>query len=95
MRIGLMIGPEKGHYREKVAKLIEAAVAAEQAGFASIWVPQIPNDFDAMTAVALMGQATTRVEIGTAVGLRPRRCSGPIDRLPGDERYAAPIRLAR
>jgi F420-dependent oxidoreductase-like protein len=67
VRIGLMIGPEKGRYRDKVAKLIEAAVAAENAGFASIWVPQIPNDFDAMTAIALMGQATTLVEIGTAV----------------------------
>jgi F420-dependent oxidoreductase-like protein len=67
VRIGLMIGPEKGRYRDKVAKLIDAAVTAEQAGFASIWVPQIPNDFDAMTAITLMGQATTSVEIGTAV----------------------------
>ena len=62
-----MIGPEKGRYREKVARLVADAEAAERAGFASIWVPQIPNDFDAMTAVALMGRATTRVEIGTAV----------------------------
>jgi F420-dependent oxidoreductase-like protein len=62
-----MIGPEKGQYREKVARLIAAARQAEREGFTSIWVPQVPNDFDALTAIALMGQATTRVELGTAV----------------------------
>lgn len=62
-----MIGPERGRYRDKVAKLVADAAAAEGAGFTSIWVPQIPNDFDALTAVALMGRATSRVELGTAV----------------------------
>jgi F420-dependent oxidoreductase-like protein len=62
-----MIGPEKGQYREKVARLIDAAQRAEREGFASIWVPQVPDDFDALTAIALMGQATDRVELGTAV----------------------------
>jgi F420-dependent oxidoreductase-like protein len=67
VRIGLMIGPERGQYRDKVARLVADAEAAERAGFTSIWVPQIPNDFDALTAVALMARATTRIEIGTAV----------------------------
>ncbi|MFN8034811.1 MAG: LLM class F420-dependent oxidoreductase [Acidimicrobiia bacterium] len=67
MRIGLMIGPEKGRYREKVAKLESDARGAAEAGFASVWVPQIPDDFDALTAVTLMGRATSRIEIGTAV----------------------------
>jgi F420-dependent oxidoreductase-like protein len=67
MRIGLMIGPERGRYREKVAKLVADAEASEAAGFSSIWVPQIPNDFDALTAVTLMGGATSRIELGTAV----------------------------
>jgi F420-dependent oxidoreductase-like protein len=62
-----MIGPERGRYREKVAKLIADAGAAEAAGFTSIWVPQIPDELDALTAVALMGHATSRVELGTAV----------------------------
>lgn len=62
-----MIGPERGRYREKVDKLVAEAEAAEAAGFASIWVPQIPDDFDALTAVALMGRATSCVELGTAV----------------------------
>lgn len=67
MRIGLMIGPERGRSREKVARLVADAEAAERAGFTSIWVPQVPGDFDALTAIALMGAATTRVELGTAV----------------------------
>jgi len=67
MRIGLMIGPERGRYADKVQRLIADAVACEHGGFGSIWVPQMPNDFDALTACALMGYATSRIEIGTAV----------------------------
>jgi len=67
MRIGLMIGPEKGQYRHKVARLIADAQAAEQAGFASLWVPHIPGDFDAFTMITLLGRATERIELGTAV----------------------------
>jgi F420-dependent oxidoreductase-like protein len=67
MRIGLMIGPERGRYRHKVAQLVADAEAAEKAGFASLWVSQVPGDFDAFTAITLMGQATERVELGTAI----------------------------
>jgi F420-dependent oxidoreductase-like protein len=67
MRIGLMLGPERGRYRHKVAQLAGDAEAAERDGFTSIWVPQIPGDFDAFVAITLMGQATTRIELGTAV----------------------------
>jgi F420-dependent oxidoreductase-like protein len=67
MRMGLMIGPERGRYRHKVAQLVADAEAAEKAGFASIWVSQVPGDFDAFTAITLMGQATERVELGTAI----------------------------
>src|SRR5215831_11452755 len=62
-----MIGPERGRYRHKVAQLVADAEAAEEAGFTSIWVPQVPGDFDAMTAITLMGRATGRIELGTAV----------------------------
>ncbi len=62
-----MIGPERGRYRDKVSSLVADAKSAEKAGFTSIWVPQIPNDFDALTAVALMGRSTSRIELGTAV----------------------------
>jgi F420-dependent oxidoreductase-like protein len=67
MRIGIMIGPDRGRYREKVPRMVAGAVAAEAAGFDSVWVPQIPSDFDALTAITLMGQVTERVELGTAV----------------------------
>jgi F420-dependent oxidoreductase-like protein len=67
VRIGLMVGPDPGRYRETIAKIEADAVAAEQAGFASLWVAQPPDDFDALTAVTLMGKVTSRVEIGTAV----------------------------
>src|SRR4051812_3744565 len=67
MRIGLMIGPERGHRSDKVERLLAAAEQAEREGFDSIWVPQVPSDFDALTATALMGRSTSRIELGTAV----------------------------
>ena len=57
MRIGVMIGPERGRYRTKVERLREDARWAEEAGLASVWVPQIPDEFDALTAAALVGAA--------------------------------------
>jgi alkanesulfonate monooxygenase SsuD/methylene tetrahydromethanopterin reductase-like flavin-dependent oxidoreductase (luciferase family) len=63
----LNIGPQRGRYAEKVAQLIADGQAAERAGFASVWIPQMPDDFDAMTAAALVGHATERIEVGTAV----------------------------
>jgi F420-dependent oxidoreductase-like protein len=62
-----MVGPERGRYAAKVERLRADARWAEDAGLASIWIPQIPDDFDALTAVAIAGAATTRIEIGTAV----------------------------
>ena len=67
MRIGIMIGPESRDYGAKVDRLCEDARDADAAGFATAWIPQLPNDFDAMTAVALMGRETNRIELGTAV----------------------------
>jgi len=46
--------------------LIERAVAAEQAGFASCWLPQV-GTVDALMSLALAGRATTNIELGTAV----------------------------
>jgi F420-dependent oxidoreductase-like protein len=73
MRIGMMVGPERGHYATKVERLREDALRAEANGFASLWIPQIPDDFDALTAAALVASDTTRIEIGTAVvPIQPR-----------------------
>lgn len=67
VRIGLMVGPERRRYDTKIARMMEAAQQAEVAGFSSVWIPQIPDEFDAMTAAALIGSATSTVEVGTAV----------------------------
>ena len=67
MRIGLMIGPERARYRTKVERLLSDARWAEEGGLATVWIPQIPDEFDALTAAALVGAETTRIEIGTAV----------------------------
>ena len=62
-----MVGPETRRYAAKVDQMVGDATAAEAAGFATAWIPQLPQDFDAMTAVALMGRETSRIELGTAV----------------------------
>jgi F420-dependent oxidoreductase-like protein len=67
MRVGVMIGPERGGGRRKLTRMIEDIAGAENAGLDTAWIPQIPSDFDALTAVALMGASTTRIELGTAV----------------------------
>lgn len=67
MRIGVMIGPERGRYGTKVDRLRADARWAEEAGLATVWVPQIPDEFDALTGAALVGAETSRIEVGTAV----------------------------
>jgi F420-dependent oxidoreductase-like protein len=73
MRIGLMVGPERGRYATKVEHMRTDAQWADRAGLATVWVPQVPDDFDALTAATVIGVATDRVEIGTAiVPVQPR-----------------------
>jgi F420-dependent oxidoreductase-like protein len=73
MRIGLMVGPERGRYPTKVERLRADGRWAEDAGLATVWIPQIPDEFDALTAAALVGVETTRIEVGTAVvPIQPR-----------------------
>lgn len=68
MRVGLMVGSDKERdRRNRLAGLIADGVAAEAAGFSSFWFPQVPGYLDAMTAIALLGAATTSIELGTAV----------------------------
>jgi F420-dependent oxidoreductase-like protein len=73
VRIGVMVGPERGRYSTKIERLLADAQWAEDAGLASLWVPQIPDDFDALTMATLIGARTSRIEIGTAVvPIQPR-----------------------
>ncbi|UMB70409.1 LLM class F420-dependent oxidoreductase [Mycobacterium paraterrae] len=67
MRLGVMIGAERGDSARKVSRLLADIEWAENAGMDTAWIPQVPNDFDALLAVALMGTRTTRIELGTAV----------------------------
>ncbi len=67
MRIGVMIGPEKGDAARKLDRMLADIEWAESAGLDTAWIPQIPTDFDAMITVALMGLKTSRIELGTAV----------------------------
>jgi F420-dependent oxidoreductase-like protein len=62
-----MIGPERGDSARKAARMIDDILWAESAGLDSAWIPQIPTDFDALTAVTLLGVHTERIELGTAV----------------------------
>ena len=65
MRIGLFIGSTGS--APTVAGQIRQVVQAERDGFDSFWFSQAPNMNDVLTMIALAGQATSRIEMGTAV----------------------------
>ncbi|MFE7740662.1 LLM class F420-dependent oxidoreductase [Nocardia sp. NPDC057455] len=67
MRIGVMIGPEKGDSARKLERMLRDIEWAESAGLDTAWIPQIPTDFDALITIAVMGLRTSRIELGTAV----------------------------
>lgn len=67
MRLGVMIGAERGDMSRKVKKLISDIEWADSAGLATAWMPQVPDDFDLLSMVALMASHSTRIELGTAV----------------------------
>jgi F420-dependent oxidoreductase-like protein len=48
------------------AGLVDRAAAAEAAGFASVWLPQV-GTVDALMTLALAGRDTSTIELGTAV----------------------------
>jgi 5,10-methylenetetrahydromethanopterin reductase len=64
MRLGTMLsmpGDPSG-----TRAIVERAGAAEQAGFASCWLPQV-GTVDALMVLALAGAQTRSIELGTAV----------------------------
>jgi 5,10-methylenetetrahydromethanopterin reductase len=67
MKIGVMIGPERGDTARKVRRLVEEITWAENAGLPTAWVPQVPGDMDALQMASLLGMHTSRIELGTAV----------------------------
>ncbi len=66
MRLGVFIGDASG-LRTGVDELLANAQEAERLGFATGWLPHIPWSLDGLTAVALAGQVTSRIELGPAV----------------------------
>ena len=68
MRIGLMIGSDRERSRAgRLDGLVTDVQGAERAGFTSVWVPQVPGYLDALTAIAVVGRATERIELASAV----------------------------
>ena len=64
MRVGLMIGSDKERSRsERVAGLVDDARAVDRAGFASLWLPQIPGYLDAIALFDSGGHAATAASI--------------------------------
>ena len=57
-----MVGSDKARPRtERLAGLLADVQAAENSGFASFCIPQVPGYLDALTAIALLGRATDRI----------------------------------
>jgi len=67
MKIGVMIGAERGDTARKVKRLLAEIAWAESAGLPTAWIPQVPDDMDALQMVTLLGTSTERIELGTAV----------------------------
>ena len=66
MRIGLFIS-ETGTHGSTIDDLVGRALWAEENGIDTGWVPHIPWSLDALTALAIVGRETSRIELGTAV----------------------------
>src|SRR6478735_4273748 len=74
MRLGLMLGSDRGlPSGERLPAWIDSARAADEAGYASMWITQIPGYLDALTAIAVMGPQTKQIELATSVvPMQPR-----------------------
>ena len=64
MKVGLMVGEGSGAEPE-LKGLIERGLMAERLGLDTAWIANIA--LDAMTASAVLGGVTRRIEISTAV----------------------------
>ena len=64
MRIGLMLGAQGPS--ATIDAVVAAGKHAERQGLATLWMANIFS-FDAITTLALVGQETTRLTLGTAV----------------------------
>ncbi|MCH9010438.1 MAG: TIGR03564 family F420-dependent LLM class oxidoreductase [Chloroflexi bacterium] len=66
MRIGLMLGARRQGYSLDV--FVKEVANAEEDGIQGIWLPHIMSSgYDAITALAIAGRETSRIELATAV----------------------------
>ena len=72
MRMGLQVSADRGRYATKVERLGGRPLGRR--GRLGLGLDaQIPDQFDVITAATLIGTATSRIEVGTAiVPLQPR-----------------------
>ncbi len=78
MRLGLMVGPERARYATKVERMLSDAKWAEDNGLSAVWIPQIPDEFDAMT----IGRADRPCDVAHRGRHRGRAVADPVIRSP-------------
>jgi F420-dependent oxidoreductase-like protein len=66
MKVGMFVS-DTGGRRSSLDEISELAQWCDAAGLASGWVPYLPWSHDAFVALTVAAQATTRIELGTAV----------------------------
>jgi F420-dependent oxidoreductase-like protein len=66
MRIGIGIGPGGGPGGDQLQAVLAQYKKAEDAGFAATWTPNVFS-YDAIGLLALAGQMTSTIELGTFV----------------------------
>ena len=66
MRVGIFVS-ETWDAASDVKQVRERARRAEALGFPTGWVPYLPWSCDALASVQAAGEATDRIELGTAV----------------------------
>jgi F420-dependent oxidoreductase-like protein len=66
MKIAMFVS-DTGGRRSTVDEIAETARWVEEAGLAGGWVPYLPWSLDAFVALTVAAQATSRIELGTAV----------------------------
>ena len=66
MKVGMFVS-DTGGRRSSLDEVAELARWCDEAGLAGGWVPYLPWSLDAFVALTVAAQATTRIELGTAV----------------------------
>ena len=66
MKVGMFVS-DTGGRRSSIDEIAELARWCDEAGLAGGWVPYLPWSHDAFVALTVAAQATTRIELGTAV----------------------------